>query len=242
MKESRPKPGDFLFLPFALHGWMIAVVVLTSSPANGQVGDTRPDMDIIFNDLTRMYNRDVRKNLTNVEGSPLYVTDHFSGDVTLFDGKKYRNLTLNINLYTNEVIYFNQAGQPVVLQEGLIKEVTVRGENKTDVIFRAGYVPVDEHDGNTFYQVVEEGKITLLKLFQLSIVEGTEFDKRKSFERREYYYLLVNGRPTKVKNKNACLELFGNDREAMEAYIKTNKLGFRTEEDLIHMVRYYNSR
>ena len=205
---------------------------------NAQIGDTRADNDIVFNDLTTKYFKD--KRYANVEGNPFLLDDWSPGKLVMKSSIKYEGLKVRMDLLKQEVVVLESSNKEMVAPIAFIRQLELtNGENK--LIFRTGYPKIEKKTVNTLYGVLIEGKVSLLKFSQKDIVQKDEFDKRKSFILYEDYYVFFNETITLVRNKNTFLKLFPDQSGKIDTYISDNKIKTRDEKDLISLVTFLNS-
>lgn len=97
-----------------------------------------------------------------------------------------------------------------------------------------------------FFELLEEGKITLLsrELLEYKTYNNTFYGGSYSRLVQTYYYYLLmeDGTIEDFKgNKNDLIALMGNKGKTVEKYIKANRLDFDDKYDLAKIVAYYNS-
>lgn len=97
-----------------------------------------------------------------------------------------------------------------------------------------------------FFELLEEGKITLLsrELLEYKTYNNTFYGGSYSRLVQTYYYYLLkeDGTIEDFKgNKNDLIALMGNKGKTVEKYIKANRLDFDDKYDIAKIVAYYNS-
>jgi hypothetical protein len=97
-----------------------------------------------------------------------------------------------------------------------------------------------------FFELLEEGKMTLLARERLEVKTYSSPYYVGSYSRQVmvYYYFLLKDDGTIepfLGNKNDLLDKMGKHSEAVEKYIKANRLKFEDPYDLAKIVAYYNS-
>ncbi len=89
------------------------------------------------------------------------------------------------------------------------------------------------------------GKISLLKSINKNIEERLNElsgEKSKEFAQRENLYVLNEGSLKRVKkDSDFFINTMANQKEAINQYIRSNKLNFKNEEQLKKLVEFYNS-
>jgi hypothetical protein len=98
----------------------------------------------------------------------------------------------------------------------------------------------------TFFELLEEGRITLLSRELLEYKTYNNAFYGGSYSRlvlTYYYYLLkADGTIEDFKgNKNDLIAMMGNKGKTVEKYIKANRLDFDDKYDMAKIVAYYNS-
>lgn len=177
--------------------------------------------------------------LQNVEGTELLYPDWKKGWVKLLNGNTYSDLMLKYNVYEDALYFLGKDNQAMAFTNPVL-------EFKLDKeVFKSGYPALKNLTSRSYYLVLTEGKITLLKKSAKNVLEMKEFNSATSTKKivdQKNYYLIADGqlRPIKM-DKNAFLDVLTDQKENIEAYLKTNKISFKSEEDLIRLITYYNS-
>jgi len=187
------------------------------------------------------------RRYTDVQGSA-YLNDNWQkGMVKLANGQIHKNVDLKYDLVAGELIFKSSAGAPLTFVE-TVKEFTLPANNditSSGILFRSGYTPVDGAAVNTFYQVLSDGEIQLIKRSYRKVMENKPYNSAttvKTFHNASTYYIVKDGQPVKIKrDKKALLTLLGDHAPEMENFIKANKLNFRSDADVIMLVTFYNS-
>lgn len=182
----------------------------------------------------------------DVQGSADYKMDWADGTITRKSGKQYAN-KLKYDAYNDQVVFQNSKGDPLTPIFADVNGFTIKGigDNKTDMVFANGFPAVDNQTPASYYVVLSNGKTKLLKHISKTIKESQGMGDGsviKSFADQEAYYMLKNGAMTPIKpsEKNVLAAL--SDKSAqITAYAKTNKIGFKNDEDLGKIFDYYNT-
>jgi len=180
-------------------------------------------------------------------GSRFYKLDWANGTVTRKDGTTYQGLKLKYDLYDDEIVYESTANAPLVPKYTDITGFTLKGlDGATDVkTFANGFPAVDKLTPASYYQVIAAGKTQLLKKYAKTISTRTDPGDNsivKSFVDEELYYVLKDGKMTAVKPDAKEIEAVLADKGTqVAAYVKSNKLGYKHDEDLAKIFAYYNT-
>lgn len=185
------------------------------------------------------------KRYVDISGSPYFNVTFLQGSVQLADNKKYDNL---------------------YLQYDQVQDLLLFKENKDDEFAKKFTVPVsafnidlgggsianfknvtnsDERiDG--FYQVIYDGKMSLLKRTRKKVVEKATYgtaNKEKGISESTGYLLLNSDLKTfNIKpDKKSFLTALSNKAKDVEAYIASKKVDFKNDLDLEKLMAYYNT-
>jgi hypothetical protein len=124
-----------------------------------------------------------------------------------------------------------------------IFDVTV---NRYRQFFALPYSPNSSYRAPIFFELLEEGKMTLLAREALEYRSYTSPYYVGSYNRLvlvyKYYFLDENGDIKEFAgNKNDLLDLMGAKADAVEKYIKANRLNYDDKYDFAKIITYYNS-
>jgi hypothetical protein len=208
-------------------------------------------------ELRRNIYRDLAQ-LSSYEGLPYYAVNQQA--LVMAEGTGLLNeewqegalVAPNDSTYRFKGRYNVLADEFQVLVNGRVRALypnVVKGVELDEKIF----LPVDyvakNKRGKAFFEVLYFGNTSLLlrrkaavKATEIHPVLGTSVsnDSKVVFEKSFYYQR--PGLPARLfKNKRKhVLELFGDRRKEMEAFLKKEKLNPRRQEDLIRLFEYYN--
>src|SRR4030095_9893471 len=98
---------------------------------------------------------------------------------------------------------------------------------------------------NTYYQVLIEGKSTLLRLFLKLIIEEKQIVggqvARKTDDDEAFYLLQDKAMIALPREKNSVHERFPLYKDEIRQYILKEQLKMRNAVDFMKLVQYYNS-
>lgn len=189
------------------------------------------------------------KTYAEIQGSPLLSDNWFGGTVNFANGKTATAI-LNYNLYGDELLFKNPKDSTVLSFVDPVKSFSLKDANieecdLSDLSFSSGFPAVDDQTTKTFYLVVGEGKIKLLKCYRKKVIESKDFSSQittKSFMPANSYYLLSNNQMVKIKPNQKNILAAMNDKAAqVQDYIKKNAVNFKSDVALAKLFNYYNS-
>ena len=184
----------------------------------------------------------------DIKGSPFYVDDWRHADLVFTDGKRFNKVNVKLNLYTQELIYLSPGNIEIILKDGIISRMTLYDTSETGMpvsrLFISGFPVAGKDTSFPFFEVLTEGKATLMSLVKKKITETKNAlspADEKEFVSIETIYILFNKEVKKCeKNNDFYISLFSDKKDSIEKFIKLNKLKCRSREDIISIVKIYN--
>ena len=183
-----------------------------------------------------------------ISGSVYDQTEYQLAKIILKDGRVYNDVKTRINLLEQEVNFIASNGQEGFLGKGMASEIAYIDDKEgiqNVKVFQCGFPPIDNQNRISFYQILLNGKTSLLKSVYKSIQERNNDmsgERFKEFATYENMYLLKAGTMSRIKkDKSSLLVLFQDKKEAITKYIDDQKLNLKNEAHLIDLVKYYNT-
>lgn len=178
-----------------------------------------------------------------VDGSP-YLNDNFVTGIVYSNAEKYSGISMRYNIYDDN-IEFKQNNQLLILDaQPKIKKVDFDGH----MFVIDNY----EYKGKTrlgFFGLLDSGKVVLLSR---KVVTYKEQQAPKALETGPtpakytrlpdvYFYKIGNGDPVKVDNIKKMIAGFPDKQTELTEFAKKEKISAKKEDELIKLVKYYNS-
>ena len=185
----------------------------------------------------------------DIAGSP-FINDHWvPAKITLSRGKEIGPLPIKLNIERNELYFLDSSGKEMIALEGLVRKVdciNYYSKDSVRFIFKSGYPGIDKQNENYYYQVFTEGKIELLaRKFKYVRVEKNELSGEISKDFVDGSFVLYvyadNIMQAFHPTKNFVISLLKDKVRAINTFIETNKINFKSIPDLIKLFNYYNS-
>lgn len=128
----------------------------------------------------------------------------------------------------------------------LFFEIFDKSVNRYRNFFTLPYHATTGYKTSLFFELMTEGKITLLAREALEYRTYNSPYYFGNFSRQvlvyKYFFLKEDGAIVEFAgNRNDLLQLMGNKSDSVEKYMKENKLKFEEKNDLARIVGYYNS-
>jgi hypothetical protein len=178
-----------------------------------------------------------------VSGNQLFLKDWSDGVIRFSSGKVTDKFKLKFNIAQNRLLL--QFNGSTFAAESRINEFLMYTKNKKDsFVFRKGFPDTDRGNAETFYQVLEKGKVTLLRLATKDIIEEKEILASKvsrHYRDVEEFYLFRDGVMNKINKETAPVQDIVTDRrEELKTFISEQQLKMRSPEYLVKVVKKYN--
>jgi hypothetical protein len=186
----------------------------------------------------------------NIQGSAFYKEEWHKGYIILKGNRVIKNISLSYNIYENQ-IYYLQDSQALVLDASIPVEEFGIYDHKEDsnqiTIFRCGFPSTGRNNEKTFYQIMANDKIELLKHYSKSIIESVNLASApdKSFFDSEtwFIYNAAEKNITQIKkNKNSLEDALPQYSSIIQSIIDQKNLKLKTENDLALLIAELNVR
>lgn len=181
-----------------------------------------------------------------VTGNPYLFKDWSDGVIRFSSGRTLNQFKLKFDCARNQLVL--QFDGSSFAAESKVQEFvmyTKAGKQKDSLLFRKGYPAAGQATNNTFYQVLFEGKIVLLRLFARNVIEEKQLVSNNTNNRRmeevEYFYFFHDGAMDLLpQDRNDLLKLFPNYKEPLSQFVSDRQLKMRSAEDFLLFAKKYN--
>ena len=169
-------------------------------------------------------------------------------DIKLARGRAFLNVKTRIDIEIQQATFISANGIEIPIDPGLAKEINYADTTVEGIFFykfKTGFPNIDRQNTYFFYQVLADGRCSLLKSVYKKVKEKlvvvfSEYERE--YETFEDYYLYSKGVMKKLKkDKEFFLAELNDKQEEISRYILTNKTNFKNNEQLIGLLNYYNS-
>jgi hypothetical protein len=192
----------------------------------------------------------MEQNYIDVEGSPYLVPNWFPGKVNLVSGKTML-AKLKYDLIKDELLFQSPRDSLALAFVEPVRSFSfdtfgIPESNLLPLVFGSGYPAIDEQTPASFYQVIADGKVKVLKRYKKIIHSDQVFNSAtvtKTFALKDaVYYLLMNDKIGRIRPGSKVILTALNDKaEKMQTYIKSAKVDYKSDTDLAKLFNYYNS-
>ena len=169
------------------------------------------------------------------------------GRLVLVDGDTLKGLIkYDFQLNTVQYVVRDSKAEIFHARKVLFVEIFDETVHRYRKFFVLPYSNPSNYKAPVFFELLEEGKITLLSREFLEYKTYNSAFYGGSYTRlvQTYYYYLLKEDGTIEDfrgNKNDLLAMMGNKGKEVEKYIKANRLDFDEKYDLARIVAYFNA-
>lgn len=185
-------------------------------------------------------------NYVDVSGTPFRYADWRPAVITLSSGRKLSGVQVKLDLLKHEVYYIDERGSEMIAKRGVIHQIALP-DGRDSVFYRSGFPPIQENTAATLYEVLADGRVSLLKQTTKVIQELKRFNSatiERQFVSQEAYFLFHKDNKIMEmvrKDRKLVLEVLADRQESVRLFLEENRNRCRTESDLVEVVTYYNS-
>jgi len=187
-----------------------------------------------------------RSRYQDVSGSPFLADGWSAGTVKFTNGVSYKdNLFLKYNVKDDELYFKGKNDEPLLFVDS-VAEFAIKGPAGVIHHYRNGFKPIDGYTNRSFFEVLADGTVELLKKTNKTILETKAYNSpttERSFVEVNQYYLLRSGKamPIRKRDNKSILSVLSDKQPALEKYIKDNNLNLKNDSDFSKLIIYYNS-
>jgi hypothetical protein len=146
----------------------------------------------------------------DVAGTPFLKEAWKLGSVVINTNRRFDSVKLRINAYSQEVHFQDRNNNEMALAKGYVRQVNLSPDipGAPGLRYQNGFPPVDEQDVYNFYQVLAEGKLSLLLSTRKVIAQQKDEmsgEDKKEYRAYEDYYLYDGKTMQRVKKDKATV-------------------------------------
>jgi hypothetical protein len=178
-----------------------------------------------------------------IEGSPLLFSKYVPGNIVFVSGKSFLIDSINIDLYTDELLV-KRGNTEFVVDKGLVKGFKVT--DKQDSIH---FVKMSEGEGDKYFiLLMVAGEMNLYERKIKAISEPTNSGAYSSgrtyskfIDSEKYYLKTKRGGLVELKNRKTLYTLFPGNESEIDRFIKENHLSFKALSNLKRLTLFLST-
>ncbi|MFD2570587.1 hypothetical protein ACFSUS_08085 [Spirosoma soli] len=235
---------------------LVGIVVAMSNVALGQTTED-PAATLRLNNLNTPASGPlifrVDSRYEGQQGTPYLLTSWSNGQVSLRDGRQYKEVPLKFDAYRQELIMLRpkSGNDSIIIARPTVARFLLTSPDGQSYLF-SRYPMIKTTDDQLkegYFLVLYEGKTALLKrvvktLKKADYKGGYSADVRYDAyaDANSYYVLKPDQTLSKVKlSEKSLLDALSDRQEPLKSFIKQEKLSLKTENDAITLVKQYDS-
>ncbi|GGH13256.1 hypothetical protein [Pedobacter zeae] len=174
----------------------------------------------------------------------IYFNENWSkGYVISADGKKNNTYFLKYDEIEDVPVYLSKEEAYTFVDR--IIEFSLIDDSGIAVIFRNGFKPSSKTTEQSYFQVIYDGDIKLLKKNIKNIIEDREYNSATTVKKitTSPLYFLIDYSQNIIQIKRDTKSILGvlGKNEAVSNYMKENKLDLKKDPDLIKLLTFYST-
>jgi hypothetical protein len=183
------------------------------------------------------------KTTVNVSGSPYLTDDWASATIKMKSGLLVKE-KIKYNLL-DDILYFKSADEKFMTFAEPVSEFRIE-EGAGAGLYRNNYDNSRFGTKNTFYQVLFDGKVKLLKRLNKGVNDVMEYNAasptKTITQQVRYYAVSPEGTFVEVKpNKKDLLAVMEGKKAEVEKFLSSSHINFKSDADLVTLFTHYNS-
>ncbi len=179
----------------------------------------------------------VKNGYSGIKGSPFFNDDPAEGFILFKNQKLAKEVKLRYSLYDNELYFLDNGKEWTLSNMNDVAQFGIYNDKENRYfIFRNGFPPVNKNTAATFYTYTSTGRITLLRLFNKSLMQATNASgaPEMKFINDEKWFIYqadtFNMKEIK-KSKNALIMTLPGFADKIETIIKQQNLNLKNSAD-----------
>lgn len=180
-----------------------------------------------------------KESLAGLVGEP-YLYKDFKKAFVRFSNANTSLFEIKYDQLADEVVVKGEGTQEYAFSDPIL-EFRFQDTKKT---FRSGFASTSPKTSEkSFYEILFDGKVKYIKRASKIIIEGKEYNGpivKKIEEDNAYFIVKPEGNPEPVKNSEKSI-LAALGKPELSAYVKTNKLNLKNDEDVAKLLAYNDS-
>lgn len=175
------------------------------------------------------------------EGEVFFPNNYTYATITAPSGKTYRNIKAKINLMDGSLLFTDSSNTDYMALMPISKIVFEDLLNQNTITL----IKLKGDTSSTLYQQLDSGKISLLKKIYLTYKDQMGYgttNVTRIFEQKYSYFTYCNGTLNQLdKSKGELIKIFADKSNDVQAFIESEKIKLRKEEDLVRVFYFYNT-
>jgi hypothetical protein len=231
--------------------WLLMLGLLSSLLVNAQQPLPQDYVSARINPDSRLFNgREYIRNGTPAKGSPFFESDSLQLGSLSYDGILYRNIALEYDMVSDELIIHNFAGDALIsLVPEKIASFSIASHHfryitpATVTPTPSTLAPAATTPETGFYEeLYTTPRLALLARRKKTLLFPSSQDEQPKYIQADRYFLLIDANAYNIRNKSELLTVLKEKKDPLKKFIRKNKLSFNQqhfESSLLQTTTYY---
>jgi len=173
------------------------------------------------------------------ESHPYFDTSAYQNGSVVYEGVLYENMPILYDIVYDLVIirHYNKYHKIQLLSDK-VSSFTIGDHH---------FIRLVDSNSNViqtgFYEQLYEGKLVVLKKYVKVIQPIASMSEIKTkANAKNYFFVVQDGKYYSITNERSLMKIFGDRKNAVQAYLKSNKIKFRKQkqEAIVKGIAYYD--
>jgi hypothetical protein len=233
-----------MFYKFIICSVFFSIVVLAGYCQPTSFDQTNANDMKIFDSNGKLF---VNPN-ADIAGSPFFIEGWKYGIITMSNNRPFSRRLLRLDVERQEIHYLSENNTEMYVGNNYIKQVAFTDSAHLPVTqynFQSGFPSIDEQDEKYLYSVICDGNVKMIESIRKRVITNKNDltgEMSKEYRTYEDYYLYTDKSIQRLKkDKTFLLNLMISKKDKIEAFVNSNKLNYKSVEDVKKIINYYNS-
>jgi hypothetical protein len=187
----------------------------------------------------------VPEKYNNINGSP-YLFDKWAlGTAKTVNNAVSKDVPLKYDEIEDIVLMKSDDGKLMTFSSPVAEFSITDLKDNTIRAFRSGFAATKATNDRSFFEVLQDGKVRLLRKNHKIISENKEYSgaiSKRIVDGIKYYLVNTDNIPVVVKLDQKSINALLSDKEAqLTEFTKANKLNLKNHADAAKLIAYYNT-
>lgn len=185
-------------------------------------------------------NSGTRDEKPGVTESPCLTDAWYTGTIRTLSGKIFDAVKVRFDCFKDELEF--QEGDSTLRLGKEVKEFSfLTGSDLYN--FRKGFPAVDQQTQNSFYRILYDGNLKVLKRYNAQTQKTTSLSGNSTTGKVEALYILKDNRmiPIRTNDRKGIMQIMADKKNHMEYAAKEQQIDFSQEGDIVRLIEEYDA-
>jgi hypothetical protein len=185
------------------------------------------------------------KNETNIEGSAFFADEYLPAYLYILNNKRVFFNRVKLDLAQHKVMYSDSVGSVMEAVTLVHRLIFMLPEMADSTVFELGYQAVDKQTERSYYEVLVDGEVQLLRYASIRVIEQQPYGSASLYKKyiTDNFYYIAN------KNTKAIMPIGSANwltviphqwQQQALAYERNKRLRWKQWKEVAQLVKYLN--